>query len=550
MKMNSPQINPFASIDPTREIRVFALEPGSFDDELTGRFLIVSFDPSTWRPLTGSIEWEAISYAWGDQTQTEPIAIDGSLRLVTRNVVSLLRDLRRPVGLRYLWIDGVCINQDDLHEKSQQVAIMLRVYQNAKAVIIWLKAFRFEIRASLAALKWMESLLLEARDRSFDISESLTHYFDRTHRFDHRPVWNILRNPWFTRIWVVQEAAVAQNLFVFMSSELVSWDRLVNLAFRFVAERVSAREVLTIPLIECYRRCLISVEETPTGKGVGMIYLIERLRLVQKSSTMLPPSEIAYLAAGRKATLPHDMIYAMNGLFQLWAPHFPVEVDYSLAHHKTFRKFTIDCIEHEKNLDILSQIRVRPRGLARATNLGPSWVMDWAFEKINWYQRAAPPAEALERSSITPALSSHKMRWGSRGGVLELRGFIVDEMVSRQTEGDPFQDVSDGRRKAVNRLPRLWRDGAQPNILTDLGDTYYPYRMKSGVVAFTFRYEDFGGNFVCYLVGARHPMILRPVGRGHFTIEFGICIIDGFEDGKGLQKCLELGLEEKDILLI
>jgi hypothetical protein len=46
-----------------------------------------------------------------------------------------LRDQSQP---RYLWIDALCINQDDDYERSAQVAIMGRIYQTARRVISWI----------------------------------------------------------------------------------------------------------------------------------------------------------------------------------------------------------------------------------------------------------------------------------------------------------------------------------------------------------------------------------------------------------------------------
>jgi len=170
--------DPIAPIDPAGEIRVFILEPGFGDEKLRGRFEIVTFDPDTLRPFPGSIEWEAISYVWGGQTPSETIEVDTGRRLVTENVASILRNLRRSDQARHLWIDGVCINQDDNYEKPQQVAIMLQVYQSARSVIICLKERNTEIRGSLAAAKWLKDLLSGRGKISPLASNNLRECFD------------------------------------------------------------------------------------------------------------------------------------------------------------------------------------------------------------------------------------------------------------------------------------------------------------------------------------------------------------------------------------
>lgn len=39
---------------------------------------------------------------------------------------------------RFFWVDAVCINQDDLEERSAQVKIMPQVYSKARCVVVWL----------------------------------------------------------------------------------------------------------------------------------------------------------------------------------------------------------------------------------------------------------------------------------------------------------------------------------------------------------------------------------------------------------------------------
>lgn len=58
---------------------------------------------------------------------------------VTRSLLDALRTFRRPDRLRILWADAICINQQDLEERSQQVQFMTRVFSEAKRVLIWLE---------------------------------------------------------------------------------------------------------------------------------------------------------------------------------------------------------------------------------------------------------------------------------------------------------------------------------------------------------------------------------------------------------------------------
>lgn len=55
----------------------------------------------------------------------------GTTRVITKsqiasNLFDLLIRIRHPTRFRGLWVDAICINQEDHEERSQQVAIMAR----------------------------------------------------------------------------------------------------------------------------------------------------------------------------------------------------------------------------------------------------------------------------------------------------------------------------------------------------------------------------------------------------------------------------------------
>ncbi|KAK4108811.1 HET-domain-containing protein, partial [Canariomyces notabilis] len=87
----------------------------------------------------------ALSYVWGDGTDTvaiEPRADSHSACFqvlhVTRNCEQALRHVRHATETRYLWVDAICIDQQNLAEKGQQVGLMAEIYRKARGVIAWL----------------------------------------------------------------------------------------------------------------------------------------------------------------------------------------------------------------------------------------------------------------------------------------------------------------------------------------------------------------------------------------------------------------------------
>jgi len=135
--------------------------------------------------------YEALSYVWGSEDNKQPIYIDGDELHVTANLhVALLR-LRHCIVDRILWIDAICINQDDNDEKGHQVEFMTKIYAKASRVIVWLgEAEEEEEDNSDQAL---EIILRAAEEQSTNAA---------TNERNEQAILTLLERPWFQRIWV------------------------------------------------------------------------------------------------------------------------------------------------------------------------------------------------------------------------------------------------------------------------------------------------------------------------------------------------------------
>ncbi|KIM93081.1 hypothetical protein OIDMADRAFT_70040, partial [Oidiodendron maius Zn] len=83
--------------------------------------------------------YTAISYAWGDpEPGTYEALIDGQTFCVRQNLWNCLDQVRLNHKIRFLWIDAICINQNNPVEKSEQVLKMGDIYSRATEVYAWL----------------------------------------------------------------------------------------------------------------------------------------------------------------------------------------------------------------------------------------------------------------------------------------------------------------------------------------------------------------------------------------------------------------------------
>jgi hypothetical protein len=138
--------------------------------------------------------------------------------LVRSNLMSALRHLRYPDRPRHLWIDAICVNQDDDMEKGSQVAVMGTIYANASAVIVWLGPAANGSDRALAAMQQLGSqyeadwvdFTLTPRDTHQSGTENEHHriYLDDMF-FDLPSVHHLFCRDWFDRLWIRQEVLLA-----------------------------------------------------------------------------------------------------------------------------------------------------------------------------------------------------------------------------------------------------------------------------------------------------------------------------------------------------
>jgi hypothetical protein len=121
---------PLLSVPQSPQIRLCCLLPGVHGDPIHCSIDI--------HGLEDNLNFEALSYVWGDENNRRPIEVCGSQKLVTRDLGTALGYLRDKSQARHLWIDALCINQNNDHERSAQVAMMGRIYKTAWRVISWI----------------------------------------------------------------------------------------------------------------------------------------------------------------------------------------------------------------------------------------------------------------------------------------------------------------------------------------------------------------------------------------------------------------------------
>jgi hypothetical protein len=194
--------------DQRAQIRLLHLMPGKDDDPIVCTLKHMSID--------GPQEYDALSYCWGPNDAKKVVKIleyhkapdrrpsfkdiHLSTFYVRPTLYGALRNLRDQKQIRILWVDAICINQDDVSERNHQVSKMAEIYNMASHVSIWLGDGTPE---SDMAMSFINQVLDPSR---FDLLLG-----DDATVSQWAALLSLMRRPWFSRRWIIQEIMLARK---------------------------------------------------------------------------------------------------------------------------------------------------------------------------------------------------------------------------------------------------------------------------------------------------------------------------------------------------
>lgn len=305
--------------------------------------------------------YTALSYVWGDATDTRTLWVNESPVQVTANLYAALNDLQDEIRVLRLWADALCINQKDDEEKSWQVMMMDKIYKLAHHTVIYLGPLTVASEALLKALAsrtgTKEEVILCDLDRSAIDSGRL----------------DLLRRPWFNRVWVLQELVLARDPWVQCGKLRLRWNRIYDFLYPTAEPQSSSmsREDMTLSGMQKFRNLYHASLFSETPKPDLLDFVVSRRGLG--------------VSDGR------DMIFAHIGLASD-LPDPRIAVDYKKPCVRVYKDFALYVMEKFNDISITSHIEDIPPE-QRMQGL-PSWVPDWTWlpqhKQRYWYRDHVP----------------------------------------------------------------------------------------------------------------------------------------------------------------
>ncbi|KAF2690803.1 hypothetical protein K458DRAFT_63191 [Lentithecium fluviatile CBS 122367] len=365
---------------------------------------------------TATPEFEAISYAWGQEEADATIICNGLPFLVTPNVVSVLKALlHRPESLRVLWLDSICIDQSSIPERNIQVPRMRSIYRQATKVWVWLGEGSLEVNLAFEFLHEVTRGLEHLKECDYVFTSEiweeprkLFHARICETRGYHDPVdtnfiVDLLNLPWFQRTWTVQELVLAREAVFLLGTKSIRWKLFTYALFHLqdvenYSLQITRTSVSNPASFYDDLRCYLRIDS-----------------LWHNDYRDSPMSQSLKLVRTKKSTNPRDKVYGLYGLFDhIRIPRLP-QVDYTKPVQQIYSEITRVAVEVDNSLEILEELRLPPR----IPDL-PSWVPDWSNPD---YVNSAPPIVAFPL-----ATGESKAKWEFHQSELATPGTVIDEI--------------------------------------------------------------------------------------------------------------------------
>ncbi|PQE30453.1 heterokaryon incompatibility -domain-containing protein [Rutstroemia sp. NJR-2017a WRK4] len=330
------------------------------------------------KSLDEKFDYEAISYTWGSPDLMHKIRVEDCQLAVTGNAFDIIRGRAFFLKRKLVWIDAICINQkDDGPEKSEQIGLMREIYQQASWVIVWLGSAP------------------DAREAMRFISH-LYHKINMYNNSDEelKKILNIGSNSpgWPAFFWIIQEVAVATNLYISYGGESLGWDSFISVIRGLYRKGMGSVFVLT--------EMNQMPQKLPTV-GKDQVNTIAYIRDQVSNKKPLRLDFLLQLSQKSQATIPKDKIFAIRAMADEHSKQAITSQHYNLDDKDVYILVSRYLLSLDDPFKLLSQAGI---GNRRETADLPSWVVDWSIStsSIPFWQDPSSPLRYQASGSSNP----------------------------------------------------------------------------------------------------------------------------------------------------
>lgn len=351
----------YKPLDGPKSIRIIALEPSLKLDAPLICSIVHDDRDDILHGFPGSMHYETVSYTWGESPRfTSCLFCESGATIVriTPNVEDILRYLRKAARIRYLWIDAICLNQNDHAEKSIQVPLMAEIYSQCRKTHLYLGG----VTGSSTLFSFFRRLVIDRHIRIPDSGIVASHNMES---FLHHPFWS--------RRWILQEVVLGRDATIRSGRDSIPWATL----------RAALQLVDT-----CHRTKIKPPALTLANHSLDFITRYEPLIFL----CLL--DEFAHAACAD----PRDRLFALYGLCPSGTSVLNSNVDYTIPWTKVYERVAVDAHQRSSVLG-RRESKIRTPVLGHLIQYGslyhhspvlPSWVPNWSSTPFSTLHQLPP----------------------------------------------------------------------------------------------------------------------------------------------------------------
>ncbi|MCJ1456850.1 hypothetical protein MMC28_007216 [Mycoblastus sanguinarius] len=358
-------------------------------------------------------DFMALSYTWGDPTNVREIIVNGQPFLIPRNLEACLRVLRRKDYIKdgwQIWVDAICINQENATERANEVKRMREIYTNAWTPIIWLGE---GVEDYETGLNLLITLALEYTSR--DGINRLTRALHQNPELFGKGVWRALNDivccQYWRRLWIMQEATLGRDSTPVLCGErTLPWIYFAA-TFEII---INTDEVINTYIVNELKVASRSFDLIiwPNLNAVGEI---QRFQDLHANGSRPNIYRLVLFSRAALSTNPRDKVYGLLAIMDESLTSL-IKPDYSDTVENVYRSFTLDTIRATKSLEALRHCELNE------DSLPPSWVPDLLAEFGKAALTIADNAFAASGSSIA------SIQTFADQSIISCKGIIIDHL--------------------------------------------------------------------------------------------------------------------------
>ena len=378
--------------------------------------------------------YTSVSYSWNDQQRDHDIHVDSHKLKIIENLRIGLPHLIKKASTQFLWVDEICIDQENEEEKAVQVPLMEEIYTRCQECLVWLGDGTPETDIAIDVIpRISEYVKLYGAKKAWERQGINVQSPEILESNLWRGIVNLFSRPWFTRVWTLQECILPDNVLFLCGSKV--------LAFTDV-------EPLALPLLQLLTSLQLFFSNAALGESKLFAGFLRLLRVTEFKNLKKDPKScldtlrLLYFTRPLSASNRLDKIYGILGLAAS-SLRDHLKIDYHSTDFQVSRQIAAWYTSFGEDLFILNLAS----SFRHCKDELPSWIPNLSRLGNHWCIGVIWPRfrTGMDKQSVSRPFAS------CFSGKLHVRGIRVDQITHVVTYSDkPYTSQAERCRNILN----------------------------------------------------------------------------------------------------